>query len=142
MIHSKRTKLTTEDVNQALKIKQAEPLFGYSISSEPMPFRRAQGTTDLFFIPEKELDLADVVAAPFPPVAQEPSLGLHWLAVEGVQPAIPQNPTVKLVKKDFSKPDQEIPPLVKHVLSKELQLYYERITQSILRNLLFHRRAK
>ena len=45
---------------------------------------------------EKELDFNEIIHAPLPPVALEPALGLHWLAIEGVQPAIPQNPKVDL----------------------------------------------
>lgn len=81
----------------------------------------------------------------------------HWLAIEGVQPAIVQNPTPSDAKSDlFNKrikldqPSQpvtpgikagaqptatgaaEVQPLVKHVLSKELQMYYERITSAVL----------
>lgn len=100
----------------------------------------------------------------------------HWLAIEGVQPAIPQNPTPIDAKADLfnkrikldpsatatqpvipgikpgsngainntgnasnSQPNNanssngaEIKPLVKHVLSKELQMYYERIVSAVL----------
>lgn len=82
----------------------------------------------------------------------------HWLAIEGVQPAIVQNPTPSDAKSDLFnkriKLDQssqpvtpgiksgaqpstatgaaEVQPLVKHVLSKELQMYYERITSAVL----------
>lgn len=76
----------------------------------------------------------------------------HWLALEGVQPTIPQNPTINegssrdLLPKagpgtstttatlaamaDSSTSTTK--PLVKHILSKELQLYFEKVTTSIL----------
>lgn len=72
----------------------------------------------------------------------------HWLAVEGVQPSIPQNPTSAdqrhqelLPKGPGANPNLaavsgndniSVKPLVKHVLSKELQLYFERICSAIL----------
>lgn len=72
----------------------------------------------------------------------------HWLAVEGVQPSIPQNPTSAdqrhqelLPKGPGANPNLAaisgndnvaVKPLVKHVLSKELQLYFERICAAIL----------
>jgi transcription initiation factor TFIID subunit 6 len=67
----------------------------------------------------------------------------HWLAVEGVQPSIPQNPQTseardrELMPKGpnvnpalaamNSSDSTTVKPLVKHILSKELQLYFERV---------------
>ena len=75
-------------------------------------------------------------------------LAAHWLAVEGVQPSIPQNPTTadsrnqELVPKGPSansnlaamsgNDNVTIKPLVKHVLSKELQMYFEKICSALL----------
>ena len=73
----------------------------------------------------------------------------HWLAVEGVQPTIPQNPTSADSRNQELHPrgagtnnaslaaltgDDNITvrPLVKHILSKELQLYFDRICSAIL----------
>lgn len=77
----------------------------------------------------------------------------HWLAVEGVQPAIPENPAASLTAavpapdpavpeagvvkaaKDSQVPDKaSVKPLVKHILSRELQVYYKKITSDILRD--------
>ena len=72
----------------------------------------------------------------------------HWLAVEGVQPSIPQNPTTadsrnqELIPKGpgansslaamSGNDNVTVKPLVKHVLSKELQLYFEKICSALL----------
>lgn len=72
----------------------------------------------------------------------------HWLAVEGVQPSIPQNPTaadsrnLELASKGpnanqtlqamSGAGDVAVKPLVKHVLSKELQLYFEKVCSAFL----------
>ncbi len=72
----------------------------------------------------------------------------HWLAVEGVQPSIPQNPTTseardrELMPKGpnvnpalaamSSADSTTTKPQVKHILSKELQLYFERVCQGAL----------
>ena len=72
----------------------------------------------------------------------------HWLAVEGVQPTIPQNPTAadsrnqELVPKGTGAAaslaaltagdNVTVKPPVKHILSKELQLYFERICTAVL----------
>ena len=61
----------------------------------------------------------------------------HWLAIEGIQPRIVQNPTEKEIKiaeqgpKPIQQKSQVQTPIVKQVLTKELQLYYEKITDSI-----------
>jgi transcription initiation factor TFIID subunit 6 len=73
----------------------------------------------------------------------------HWLAVEGVQPSVAQNPshaeavrlsegtpkgsnaTSSLAATAGNSDNVSIKPLVKHVLSKELQLYYERVCSAI-----------
>jgi hypothetical protein len=39
------------------------------------------------------LSLEDVLDAPLPPCPLEPSLRAHWLAVNGVQPVIEENPS-------------------------------------------------
>ena len=72
----------------------------------------------------------------------------HWLAVEGVQPSIPQNPTaadsrnLELMSKGpnanstlaamSGNGNVAVKPLVKHVLSKELQLYFEKVCGAFL----------
>lgn len=71
----------------------------------------------------------------------------HWLAVEGVQPSIPQNPTTadsrnqELVPKGpganpnasaINGDNVAVKPLVKHVLSKELLLYFEKICDALV----------
>jgi transcription initiation factor TFIID subunit 6 len=56
----------------------------------------AVGTKDLFFIDDREIDFTEIIASPLPEAPRESSLSAHWLAVEGVQPAIPQNPTLQI----------------------------------------------
>jgi len=72
----------------------------------------------------------------------------HWLAVEGVQPSIPQNPTTaearasELVPKGpganpalaalAGNDNVSIKPQVKHVVSKELILFFDKIRGAIL----------
>ncbi|KAH9471025.1 hypothetical protein Pst134EA_004934 [Puccinia striiformis f. sp. tritici] len=93
MRHSKRTNLLVEDVDCALRAKNIEPLWGFA-STDTLSFRRTTSAVgNLYFVDEEEIDLTKVLAADLPPVPQETSYTAHWLAVEGIQPAIPQNPT-------------------------------------------------
>lgn len=144
MRHSKRSVLTTDDVNSALCLRNVEPLYGFA-SNDPLRFRRALGHADLFYVEDRDLDFKEVIEAPLPRAPLDTSVVAHWLAVEGVQPAIPENAPIEVLaappeaKKDGQvgpRKDEEgafdVKPPVKHVLSKELQLYFEKITELVV----------
>ncbi|KAJ9629555.1 histone H4-like TAF Taf6, SAGA complex subunit [Taxawa tesnikishii (nom. ined.)] len=149
MRHGKRTTLSTQDISQALRLLDVEPLYGYE-STRPLRFGEASigPGQPLFYVEDEEVDFEKLINAPLPKVPREMSFTAHWLAVEGVQPSIPQNPTSAdqrhqelLPKGPGANPNLaavsgndniSVKPLVKHVLSKELQLYFERICSAIL----------
>ncbi|KAD6795100.1 hypothetical protein E3N88_05996 [Mikania micrantha] len=137
MHHSKRTTLTTDDVDSALSMRNIEPIYGFA-SGDPLKFKRALGHKDLFYIDDKDVDFKDVIEAPLPKAPLDTSLFCHWLAIEGVQPAIPENAPVEVIAalpetNKFEQKSEDLPVdirwPVKHVLSRELQLYFNRITE-------------
>lgn len=137
MHHSKRTTLTTDDIDSALSMRNVEPIYGFA-SGDPLRFKRALGHKDLFYIDDKDVDFKDVIEAPLPKAPLDTSLFCHWLAIEGVQPAIPENAPVEVIAAlpETKKPEQKSDELpvdirlpVKHVLSRELQLYFNKITE-------------
>lgn len=147
MRHSKRTILTSDDVESALKLRNLEPTYGFT-SNDPLRFKRAAGHKDLFYVDDKDVDFKDLIEAPLPKAPLDASVTAHWLAIEGVQPAIPENAPIEApsetrkcdYKEDGLPVDIKLP--VKHVISRELQLYFSKITELILNKpstILFNR---
>ena len=205
MRHGKRSTLTTEDINSALRLRNVEvrppsqsgrrlkkqrtpplshrvasqpadatqrvsvvprptqPVFGYVAgSSEAVRFVRADGLPDTFFTPDREVSLDDEVRCPLPKAPTEVMLSAHWLAVDGVQPATPDNPPVEERQQQGlargaadtlaaaaagpAAPKQPpsggagpgaardvvtVVPVVAHIISKELQLYFDKVTHLV-----------
>ncbi|ORY46579.1 DUF1546-domain-containing protein [Rhizoclosmatium globosum] len=113
MRHSRRLKLTPEHINQALRVRNIQ------------------------------IDLDQIINAPLPPVPLDVVFTAHWLAIEGVQPAIVQNPTpadirsassdtTQTISKTITEQSQASGVNVPLLVSSELQLYHDKITESIL----------
>lgn len=181
MRHSKRKLLTTGDIDHALKVLNIEPLLGYDPAQPPV-FKEAlfgAGGQTLYYLDESELEFEKLINQELPKVPRQATYTAHWLAIEGVQPTIPQNPLALEIKnlppisrgaissvlsndllhispgtegtgsnssngahsdtgkdsrqkKKHPDKDTEIKPLVKHVLSKELKLYFDKVVEVLV----------
>lgn len=100
---------------------------------------------DIYYIEDEVVDLDDYmksVSKSFDPTIKTQMYSVHWLAINGIQPDIPQNPSKnkkliidshETIKEQETEENEEITN-VKHVLSRELQLYYEKITNVLMGN--------
>ena len=72
MRHSKRSTLTTQDVAQALRVLDVEPLYGYE-STRPLRFGEASigPGQPLFYVEDEEVDFEKLINAPLPKVPRE-----------------------------------------------------------------------
>lgn len=217
--HSKSDILTTDDVAKALRVLNVEPLYGYHSSIGPVnhsshiagnnssningtiapegkqsSFVKVQsnGMQPIYYLNEDEVDFDKLINEPLPPVPRLPTFTTHWLAIEGIQPRIIQNPDLNEIRttippttrgaivtalndnsiqtssSNMSTPNTllkgankvknsndksmtfdekvnkiqsissvkpghntEVKPLVKHVLSKELQIYFDKVIEAL-----------
>ncbi|KAF4451481.1 transcription initiation factor TFIID subunit 6 [Fusarium austroafricanum] len=146
---ARRTTLTVNDISLALKALDVEPLYGYD-STRPLRYGEASlgPGQPLFYIEDEEVDFEKLINAPLPKVPRDMGFTAHWLAIEGVQPSIPQNPTTSesrsqelLPKGPGANPalsalagndNVSMKPSVKHIVSKELILYFDKIQAAVL----------
>lgn len=70
-----------------------QPLYGYACSGTPKFRKTSVANTDVYFTQDDELDFDTILSKPLPKIPLDVTFTAHWLAIEGVQPAIPQNPT-------------------------------------------------
>ena len=123
-----KRRLHAEDITMALQWRGSEKIY-------------ATGTVGSSSSDNKKVNLEDYLKSENdlrPP--QEVGLTVHWLAVDGVQPDIPQNPTkqqhrVHRVEQEENEAEGaiQVAQLTERFLSEELQLYLKRVTIAIER---------
>lgn len=175
--HAKRDKLTVRDLTMAMdKIGYTSapsvlggssgggggfrigPILGYE-SADPLTFKQVPGTAGLFYESNEEINVQQMLKTmTCPPTPPPLTLTSHWLSINGVQPAIPENPTpqeesgkltnsvlfgeeagkdvtlattqAQPTRKELAE-DAEIKALARHSLSRELQLLYDTILENL-----------
>lgn len=83
MRHSKRRKLTCEDIDRALRWSDTEPIYGCG-GSEPLPFRHVR-EAEVYVTDDHQVELLEELESPLQvQLPRQPSLQGRWLVVEGV----------------------------------------------------------
>eukprot|EP00903_Cladosiphon_okamuranus_P018099 g16656.t1 len=82
----KRSRLTVDDVNASLELRGAEGSLVFSGGTSKRKEDEVSGGAD------SKVDLRKVANAALPVCPIEPGFHMHWLAVDGQQPLLPQNP--------------------------------------------------
>jgi len=114
MRHGKRTTITTSDIDQALRVLNIEPLYGHSSHNPPtfrraLPFPQLPTAGPVYFVEDEEIDFDRVLREEKIALPKGVTWTAHWLAVEGVQPLIPENPPA--IPRDTDQEVGKAPPL-------------------------------
>ncbi|KAI1360877.1 TAF6-like protein [Xylaria arbuscula] len=143
----KRTSMTVKDVSLAMRVLDVEPLYGYE-STKALRYGEATMGQPFFYIDDEEADFERVINGALPKVSRDANYTSHWLAIEGVQPTVPQNPTSAeartqdlLPKGPGANPalaalaghdNPNFRPAVKHAVSQEQILFFEKVQAALL----------
>lgn len=111
--HSRTMKV--EDFNLALLANKDQPIYGLT-----NPHADRQQNKDN--LGPGYVNLIDFANTPLPPIPLKPQIHLHWLAVNGEQPMIAENPSIS---SKAAMGDDEFKTMS---LPKEMQQLYQRIT--------------
>ncbi|KAK6909003.1 hypothetical protein I203_103013 [Kwoniella mangroviensis CBS 8507] len=143
MAHGKRGTLMPEDVEYAMDALNVEPIL---IPPRPLPLPSFQSIPipsssshqqQIYHLPDEAIDFATYLKQPLPSgVANSSGVKwkAHWLAVEGVQPAIKENPnpTQRSGQPRPQPSSTSLRPQARTQLPQELQLYFTRLTTALV----------
>jgi transcription initiation factor TFIID subunit 6 len=137
-----KQRLHAADINMALQLQGSEKLYGVIQLFPQNPTSDANappGSSTLTADPQQMVLLTDVLKEEMPPAPTEVVMKQHWLAIDGVQPDIPENPesfigaaTTGGVAADIatitesSEVTLRVHQLQAGLLSEELKLYFLR----------------
>lgn len=134
----------------------AQPLYGF-MGRDPAKFLRAAGHPDVYYVNDPDILVAAAGSAPLPRPPVEVAVVPHWLAIDGRQPVIPENspvppPVPRALRPKSAKGPQDrartltaaaaittsssrepeentlVRAPLRHVLTRELQAYLERVS--------------
>lgn len=156
-MHAKRSRLCAVDIDSALKLRGVEQTYGFQDGGS-LKLVSAPKFPEVSFIQDRVVDLSAYVRnAQFPPIPLERGMHLHWLSVGGEKPAVPENmPLPKKRRHDVTDAladgvrngdekastssqrstlrafETNMQQPYRHVVSRELELYFSRATGAFL----------
>lgn len=133
MKHAKRRRLTTEDINDALRTSDMQPILGHG-SPEPVTFKQVKDA-DIHFIEDVDLSVANIASNSYKP-KETGELGIKsfWYAIEGVSKIIPVPAAAGETWKtpSFGQNKPAIVKKEKKELSENMLRYYDYMVKAIL----------
>ncbi|KAF8383137.1 taf-6.2, partial [Pristionchus pacificus] len=151
-VHGRRARMIPQDLDDALRLMGVQqPLYGMRTQhGEPFRFAGSAGK-ELVWRDEGEVELAAIIHAAPPRMPCEPQLKPHWLVIDGVQPAVPENPvppapldilTGRLnsageraggaSKEERGERTEGARTLTTHSLSLEQQVFFKEVVESVI----------
>lgn len=90
--HKHKKRITSHDLNEVLIAFKEQPLYGYSNNKEVEYEGIGQDNNIILSaIPEKKLDLSEILGTNIQEQPYEMCFGFHWLAISGFQPFCAEN---------------------------------------------------
>lgn len=133
MKHAKRRRLTTDDINDALRTSDMQPILGHG-SPEPVTFKQVKDA-DIHFVEDLDLNVANIAFNSYKP-KETVELGIKsfWYAIEGVSKISPvQNAAGETWKTpSFGQSKPVIVKKEKKELSDNMLCYYDYMVKAIL----------
>ncbi|KAM3727503.1 Transcription initiation factor TFIID subunit [Dirofilaria immitis] len=156
-VHGRRKRVIAEDIDSALTISGYPPLFGFTVK-EGLPFRFAGSLgRDLFVTDDRDVEITPIINAPAAKLPLDTNIKSHWLVIDGVQPAVPENPApviqteapvivaaektaldtglsiLSKAHRGLRQTEQvQIKTTSTHALSVEQQVFFKEITEAIM----------
>ncbi len=88
---SRRSTINADDINQAFRHLNVEPVYGISNTSDPFRFVKLAGHAQVMRVSDPVLPVEAVLETPLPLPPWEAGVRVHWLAIDGRQPNVPEN---------------------------------------------------
>ena len=97
---SRRSTINADDVNQAFRHLNVEPIYGISNTSDPFRFVKLAGHAQVMRVSDPVVSVDTVLETPLGLPPWEAGVRMHWLAIDGRQPNVPENvPMLKPTRK-------------------------------------------
>lgn len=112
--------LTVKDLNLALSASGLEQVYGFP--SAVQLNTNCSDKVSSIVIEDSKVSLAEFARNPLPKCPLLPDLSMHWLAIDGIQPAIPENPLI--IQEELNKSPILLP--------KEMQYFFAKVTGILL----------